>query len=106
VASHEDLPAEGNFGHNVLDQTTLLKFDQQVPHGRIQEFYEAAFELELSTGSLFTFTRRVAEELRATYEEIREEIPEADVVFVDETGMSLDGEQGWIWRASTEHEVL
>lgn len=106
VATHEDLPSEGDFGHNVLVQTTLLKFDQRVTYGRMQEFYEAAFELELSTGSLYSFTKRVAEQLRPVYEEIRQEIREADVVYVDETGMSLDGEQGWIWSASTETEVL
>lgn len=106
VATHEDLPAAGAFGHNVLIQTTLLKFDQRVPYGRIQEHYEASFELALSTGSLYTFTKRVADQLRPVYEEVRDTIGQAEVVYTDETGMSLDGEQGWIWSASTESEVL
>lgn len=106
VATHQDLPADGAFGHNVLVQTTLLKFDQRVPYGRIQEHYEASFELALSTGSLYTFTKRVADQLRPFYEEVRKTLREADVVYTDETGMSLDGDQGWIWSASTETEVL
>jgi len=106
VATHDDLPAAGNFGHNVLVQTTLLKFDQRVPYGRIQEHFDAFHDLELSTGSLYNFTKRVADQLRPVYEDIRQTIQQADVAYTDETGMSLDGEQGWIWSASTETEVL
>lgn len=106
VASHEGLPSEGAFGHNVLVQTTLLKFDQRVPYGRIQEHFQSSYDLSLSTGSLYTFTKRVADQLRPFYEEVRDAIGQADVAYTDETGMSLDGEQGWIWSASTETEVL
>lgn len=106
VAVHEDLPDNGNFGHNVLTQTTLLKFDQRVPYGRIQSHFEGMYDLHLSTGSLYTFTGRVADQLRPFYDEIRQTIRESAVAYTDETGISLNGETGWVWSASTETEVI
>ncbi len=60
VAAHEDIPEKGNFGPNVLVQTTLLKFQERVPYGKIQSLFEDVYELKVSTNTLYNFTGRVA----------------------------------------------
>ncbi|KXB06598.1 hypothetical protein AKJ52_01945, partial [candidate division MSBL1 archaeon SCGC-AAA382C18] len=106
VATHEDIPERGNFGPNVLTQTTLLKFQERVPYGKIQNLFEDVYELQVSTNTLYNFTGRVADQLRPFYEEIREKVRHSEVVHCDETGISLEGEKGWIWTTTTENEVL
>ncbi|GEM_PF-226073 len=106
VATHEEIPERGRFGPNVLTQTTLLKFQERVPYGKIQNLFEDVYELEVSTNTLYNFTERVADQLRPFYEEIREKVRQYEAVHCDETGISLEGEKGWIWTTTTENEVL
>ncbi|KXA91822.1 hypothetical protein AKJ64_04465 [candidate division MSBL1 archaeon SCGC-AAA259E17] len=106
VATHEDIPEKGNFGPNVLTQTTLLKFQERVPYGKIQNLFEDVYELQVSTNTLYSFTGRVADQLRPFYEEIRQKVRRCESVHCDETGVSLEGENGWVWTTTTESEVL
>jgi len=106
VSTHEDIPERGNFGPNVLTQTTLLKFQERVPYGKIQNLFRDVYELEVSTNTLYNFTERVADQLRPFYKEIRKKVRQSETVHCDETGISLEGEKGWIWTTTTENEVL
>lgn len=106
AASHENCPDEGQFGENVLAQAALLKGEYRLPYRNIADLFGQLYDLSISPGSVFHATERVARAGRDEYEQIRDRIRESDVIYIDETGMSLDGEQGWIWAFTTPEETL
>jgi transposase len=106
VATHPGVPEEGNFGRNVLVQTTLLRFEERLPHRKISELFEWQYGLQVSASSIYRFTQRVADRLQPVYREIQRQVREADVVYADETGISLNGERGWVWTFETGNAVL
>ena len=105
-ADHPDCPAEGQFGVNVLAQAAYARYMCRLPYRKVADRFEDLLGLELSGAVAWHSVERMARAGREEYEEIRGRIREADVVHVDETGMSIDGEQGWIWTFKTAEETL
>ncbi|SEP22926.1 Transposase [Halogranum amylolyticum] len=106
VASHPDCPDEGQFGVNVIAQSALSRYDYRLPYRKIADRFEQLHGLELSGASAWHATERAARAGRCEYEQIRQQIKDADVVHVDETGVKRDGEQAWIWTFRTEDHTL
>ena len=106
IANHPDLPKEGDFGKNLLAQTTLMKYEDRLPHRKIQEALNRQFNLEISPGAIFDFTRRTSDSLIGVYNMILECIRGSDVVHVDETGLKVDGKNYWIWVFTTEKQTF
>lgn len=106
VASHPGCPKEGRFGKNVLAQTTLLKYEERLPHRKIQQVLERQFGLIVSPSSIFDFTRRVSDSLRHDYHKICQKIKNSKVVYIDETGIKVNGKLYWIWVFTTDTETL
>jgi len=40
--------------------------------------------------------------LRPAYEDVKDKIQESEVVYCDETGFPVDGEQHWAWTFVTD----
>jgi transposase/uncharacterized coiled-coil protein SlyX len=97
VASHPDMPKEGRFGKNVLAQTTLLKYEDRLPHRKIREHLERQYGLIVSPGAIFDFTHRANIRLQSEYNFILQRIRESSILNVDETGIHVNGEKYWIW---------
>ncbi len=106
VASHPDCPEEGRFGKNVLIQATLLKYEERIPYRKVSDLFEWQYSLEVSPASVLDFVRRTSDWLQPEYEEIWGRIRNSDVLYVDETGMKVNGEQHWIWAFTTGKETL
>ncbi len=106
VASHPDCPEEGRFGKNVLIQATLLKYEERIPYRKVSDLFEWQYDLEVSPASVLDFLRRTADWLRPEYEKIWGKVRNSDVLYVDETGMKVNGEQHWIWAFTTGCETL
>jgi transposase len=106
AASSENCPAEGQFGDNVLARAALLKAEYRLPYQKIADLFDQLHDLSISSGSVFHATERVARAGRDEYEQIRDRIRQSEVIYIDETGMSLDGDQGWIWAFTTPEETL
>jgi transposase len=106
IANHPDLPKEGDFGKNLLAQTTLMKYEDRLPHRKIQEALNRQFNLEISPGAIFDFTRRTSDSLIGVYNMILECIRGSDIVHVDETGLKVDGKNYWIWVFTTEKQTF
>jgi hypothetical protein len=51
-------------------------------------------------------TERVADQLRPAYEEVKASVRESDVIYCDETGFPVDGEQHWVWTFVTDEDVF
>jgi transposase len=106
IANHPDLPKEGDFGKNLLAQTTLMKYEDRLPHRKIQEALNRQFNLKISPGAIFDFTRRTSDSLIGVYNMILECIRGSDIVHVDETGLKVDGKNYWIWVFTTEKQTF
>jgi transposase len=105
VARHPDCPPEGRFGKTVYVQSTLLKFQQRLPLGKIRSVFEMQ-GLEISSPTLLELLRRTSEWLRPDYERILMSIRGSRVVYTDQTGMGVDGANFWIWVFTTDSKTL
>jgi len=106
VASHPDCPEEGQFGVNVIAQAALSRYDHRLPYRKTADRFEQLHRLEFTGASAWYATERAARAGRCEYEQIRQQIQQADVVHIDETGIKRDGEQAWIWTFTTEEHTL
>ena len=106
ASRHPDCPPLGRLGRNALVQTTLMKFEERLPHVKVAEALERTYGLSVTPATVLDVTRRVAWWLRPEYTRILQRIRSAPVVYVDETGVRVDGRRYWIWVFTTETDVL
>ena len=62
--------------------------------------------LLLSPATIFDLTRRAGEAVRPEYDAILERIRGAPILYVDETGIHVQGEKHWIWTFTTPFETF
>ncbi len=60
-------------------------------------FFRDVLGLDLSQGSIENILTRSAQKMDFVYQEIKNQIEQADSVGSDETGAKVDGEKWWIW---------
>jgi len=106
VATHPDCPAEGRFGKNVLATVTLLKYGSRLPLRKICEVLSQYHNLDVKPATVLDFTRRVSGKLRGEYEKVIQRVRKAGVLYVDETGIYVNGKNFWTWGFVTENETL
>lgn len=106
VARHPDCPSEGRFGPRALAHITLLKYSARLPHRKVCEVLEREFGLSITPATVLDVTRRVSSALKREYDDIKRRIRMAKVVYVDETGIKVNGQRYWIWVLTTESDTL
>ena len=106
TATHEDCPAVGRFGPNILAQTALRRFYGRLPHRKQTDFFDWQLDQPVSHRPIYNLTKRVADQLRPAYEEVKENVRESDVIYVDETAFPVGGDRHWVWTFVTDEEVL
>ena len=104
VANDAGCPHEGKFGNNTIAQATLLKYEDRLPHRKIQDAMKRLFGLKISPATIFDLTRRAADAIRSEYDAILSKIRSAQILYVDETSIHVQGERHWIWTFSTPSE--
>jgi len=97
TASNPDVPKKGRFGKNVLAQTTLMKYEERLPHRKIQTALERQYGLKVSAGTIFDFTNRVHKSLQSEYNLILQVVRCSKTVYSDETSIKVNGKRYWIW---------
>ena len=106
VARHPECPTEGRLGPRALAHITLLKYDDRLPHRKVCRTLKREFGLEITPATVLDVTRRVSRALNDEYEGIKKRIRESDVVYIDETGIRVNGSKYWIWGFTTETDTL
>jgi transposase len=106
VANNVNCPHEGKFGNNTIAQATLLKYEDRLPHRKIRDTLKRMHGLEISPATIFDFTRRAADAVQSDYDEILNKIRDASILYVDETGIHVQGEKHWIWTFTTPSETF
>jgi len=108
VARHPvcpDCPPTGRFGKNVYLQTTLLKFEERLPLDKIGAVLSKQ-GLDITDATVLELLHRTTRWLRPEYEKILAQIRSSPVVYTDQTGIKVDGQQHRIWTLATETETL
>jgi transposase len=106
VASDSGCPHEGKFGNNVIAMATLLRYEDRLPHRKIQDALKRLYGLKMSPATIFDLTRRAADAVRSEYDSILGKIRGAQILYVDETSIHVQGENHWIWTFSTPSETF
>jgi transposase len=106
VASDENCPSEGIFGNNIIAQTTLMKYEDRLPHRKIQDALRRLHGLVMSPATILNLTRRAADSVQSQYNAILNRIRNSPIVYVDETSIDVQGELHWIWIFTTSSETF
>jgi transposase len=106
VANSPDCFLEGRFGKNIIAETTLLKYEDRLPHRKIQVALRRSHGLNICPATIFDLTRRAADAVQSQYNEILERIRDAPILYVDETSIHVQGEKFWIWAFTTPSETF
>jgi len=106
MARHPDCPPEGRFGKNLLSYVALLKYEARLPHHKIRALLKWQYGISVTAATIFDITRRVSDWLKPEYEDVRQRVRQARVVYSDWTGIKVDGGQYWTWDFVTDTEVL
>ncbi len=106
VAEHPDCPETGRFGPRLLAQTALLRYHGRLPHRKQAELFDWQLDHPVSPGTIYNMTERVADRLRPAYEDVRASVRDSDVIYCDETGFPVDGDQHWVWTFVTDEDVF
>lgn len=102
----DQVTGQGRFGHRLTSLLTYLREVARLPVRVVQDALQTLLGLELSTGAIVAAGHRVADRAGAVVETLAQEIQTSAVVHVDETGWRQDGQNGFIWTASTPEVCL
>jgi transposase len=106
AASDANCPIEGRFGNNIIAQATLLKYEDRLPHRKIQDALGRMYGLDISPATILDLTRRAADAVQPQYDMILDRIRNAPIVYIDETSIDVQGELHWIWIFTTPSEIF
>ncbi|NYT02417.1 MAG: IS66 family transposase, partial [Methanosarcinales archaeon] len=106
VAHNPECPREGKFGNNVIAITTLLKYEDRLPHRKVHDALERLFRMTISPATILDLTRRAADAVQSEYDAILARIRNAEILYVDETSIRVQGEKNWIWTFTTPTEAF
>jgi transposase len=106
IAADPGCPHEGKFGNNAIALATILKYEDRLPHRKIQDTLTRLYRLKVSTATILDLTRRAADAVRSEYDAILSKIRDASILYIDETSIHVQGEKRWIWAFTTRSETF
>jgi len=63
-----DCPHEGKFGKNIISLATLFRYEDRLPHRKIQDALKRLYGLKISPATILDLTRRAADAVRSEYD--------------------------------------
>src|SRR3989338_5186412 len=97
VARDGITPVQGRFGVNLIVLVIFLKFIVRGVLRKAAFFLDAGFALRLAPASVQAIIARAANAAEVEYEQLKQKIREARIVYADETSFSVLGKKGWVW---------
>jgi len=94
--------AEVSLGPNVQAMALGLRFEQDVPLGKISSFLGQWYGIAITSSGLSQMFDRLRRRSVPSYEELVAVARASDVVGLDETGHRQDGASGWMWLMRTD----
>lgn len=94
------------FGPNLKSHITLLRHEDRLPLRKVKTTLLRNHEFKITHTGIMKIIRQVAKKLNEPYYEIIKQVRSSKVVYTDETGYKLDGEQWWLWTFVCEKATL
>ena len=93
--------ASAQLGPGVVALVAELHTRCGLPLAKVADLLQARFGLQVTPGGLQHLLHRAARDARPAYEQLREQVRNAPVVTVDETGWRVGAASHWLWAAVT-----
>ena len=106
VSKHRECPQKGTFGIYLLVYITMLKFHLRGVLRKIQDFLKYSNNFDISAKGIHDILLRVGDVCKTGYDETLEKIRKSLWVYVDETGMKVNGEKWWLWVFRTPDDDI
>lgn len=90
-----------DFGPSVHALITYFNGTHHLAHERLRQLLHDVFGLEISAGALVNSLQRTARQLEKPVQVILDQIRASEVVGSDETGLRMNGKNGWTWVVQT-----
>ena len=94
---------EVSLGPNVQAMALGLRFEQDVPLGKIRAFLGQWYGISVTSSGLSQMFDRLRRRSVPSYDELVEVARASNVVGLDESGHRQDGAAGWMWLMRTDH---
>ena len=106
-SKHRDCPQKGHFGIFLIVYITMLKFHLRGVLRKIQDFLSYSLNFNISVKGIHDLLLRVGDVCKIGYNEKLEKIRQAPWLYIDETGMKVNGDKWWLWIFRTpDDDVL
>ncbi|MFH1332838.1 MAG: IS66 family transposase [archaeon] len=101
VTAETGLPKEGSFGKNILAHTALMKYDDRLPARKVANTLNRTFLFRATHSTVLNIVQRVVRAVQHVYEQLKMQVRTFFNVYIDETGIKVQGKQFWIWIFTT-----
>ena len=98
----KELVQEAQYGNNIKAFGVYLQNYQMIPYGRCVELIYDLTGHKLSAGSLANFQAEMHIHLSDFEKDVKQHLLQSSVLYVDETGIRLNGKLNWMHVASTD----
>jgi hypothetical protein len=106
LARDNQTPLQGRFGINLMVLVIFLKFIVRGVLRKTCSFLEASFALKLAPASVKAIIERAAKAGEKEYENLKNRIKSAKLLYVDETSFSVLGKNWWVWVFRSDTDLL
>ncbi|MFB6291629.1 MAG: IS66 family transposase [Candidatus Bipolaricaulia bacterium] len=101
----EDVSPGGRLGNKLRSYILYLREELRLPDNIVKKHLDTV-GISLSEATVENVTSQGADALEDTYQGYKEEIRESPGAYVDETGLRVDGVNGWLWTGATPKETF
>ncbi len=97
----DDVTAAAQYGTNLAALVVYLQYGHFIPEDRVVGLMREVFGVDLSAATVAAMGQRKAEEWSSLADHIGEQVKQAAVKHLDETGLRIAGRLQWLHVAST-----
>lgn len=101
-----DALPNARFGLRLMLLVLLLKIGMAMPIEKILELLRNQYKLNLSSGEISCMLHQLAREFGPYYKELKQNIRDAKVRHIDETGRRIAGKNHWLWVFITKEAAF
>lgn len=106
IATHPDLPPNGQFGYNTQALVSMLKHKGRLPYDKIVDFLENIFHLKITPATALALDTRAASKLSSEYEQLQQNMQRSKHSYTDETGAKVNGKRYNTWIFNNDDTTL
>lgn len=103
VDVQEQAIGHGRIGVRLTSLIATLRLVLRLPIRQIQWYLQTLHAVTISIGELVELQYRLKDQMQPHLDALKAEIRASPAIQMDETGWREDGENGYIWAASTPH---